>query len=93
MLVVMVMMVVVMMVMVVVMVMMVMVAVMGVTPNPVLFLALALLTLIHPTKRAICPIGKTWSKRSFCSLSVFPMGAIVSYRSLGGLKQQKCIFS
>ena len=48
----------------VVMVMMVfvrMVVVVRVTPNPVLFLALALLTLIHRTKRAFCPTEKMWS--------------------------------
>ena len=47
--------------MVVVMMMMVMVVVVMVTPNPVLFLALALLTLIHRTKRAFCPTEKMWS--------------------------------
>ena len=58
------MMVVVVMMMVVVMVvvmMMVMVLVVRVTPNPVLFLALVLLTLIHCTKRAFCPTEKMWS--------------------------------
>ena len=47
--------------MVLVVMMVVMVVVVRVTPNPVLFLALALLTLIHHTKRAFCPTEKMWS--------------------------------